>query len=295
MRFDPGIFQAYDIRGAVPARLDENFARALGQAYGTLARRAGEAVVAVGRDGRRSGPALSAALIEGLRASGVDVIDVGLVTTPMLWFAACTLARTGIQVTASHNPKHHNGFKMVLAGQVLFGERIQAVRRMMEAGDFERPAAPGALRHADVFADYRARITGEIRLARPLKIVLDCGNGVGGAWAPAIFRAIGCAVVEMYTEVDGDFPNHHPDPSKPENLRELIARVRQEGADVGLALDGDGDRLGVVAPSGNIIYPDRQMMLFARDVLARRARRSCSTSSARSAWGRRSKPPAASR
>ena len=269
MQLSPSIFKAYDVRGVVPSTLDEDVAEALGRAFGTLARREGERAVAVGRDGRLSGPSLSAALVRGLTATGLDVIDVGMVTTPMLYFAASTLATSGIQVTGSHNPKDYNGFKMVLAGRAIYGDEIQSLRTIIEGGAFEQAERPGNVRNVNVFAPYRDRILGDIHLARPLKIVVDCGNGVAGASAPAILRAIGCEVIEMYTEVDGDFPNHHPDPSKPENLRDLIAKLKETGADLGLAFDGDGDRLGIITQGGNNIYPDRQMMLFAKDVLSR--------------------------
>jgi phosphomannomutase len=269
MQTSPSLFKAYDLRGIVPTTLTEDVAEALGLAFAAKARAEGETTIAVGRDGRLSGPALSEALVRGLVAGGADVIDVGRVTTPMLWFAATTLCRTGIQVTASHNPKDHNGFKLMLAGRSLHGEELQELRRAIEAG-VPAAAKPGTLRHVDVFPDYLRRITGHIRLARPMRIVLDCGNGIGGASAPQVFRALGCEVVELFSEVDGAFPNHHPDPSRPENLQDLIAKVRESGAEVGLALDGDGDRLGVVTRSGQIVFPDRQLMLFAQDVLARR-------------------------
>ena len=269
MQLSPTIFKAYDVRGIVPSTLTEEVAEALGRAFGTAARREGEKTVAVGRDGRLSGPSLSAALVRGLVASGVDVIDVGMVTTPMLYFAASTLANSGIQVTGSHNPKDYNGFKMVLAGRAIYGEEIQSLRRMMETSGWDQPEKPGNVRNVNVLAPYRDRIVGEIKLARPLKIVVDCGNGVAGASAPGIYRAIGCEVIELFSEVDGNFPNHHPDPSKPENLRDLIAKLKETGADLGLAFDGDGDRLGIITREGNNIYPDRQMMLFAQDVLSR--------------------------
>ena len=268
MQLNPSIFKAYDVRGVVPGTLNEDVAEALGRAFGAMAAREGEQAVAVGRDGRLSGPALSAALVRGLVASGVDVVDVGMVTTPMLYFAANTLATSGIQVTGSHNPKDYNGFKMVLAGRAIYGDEIQELRKRIEAG-VEPAAHAGHVRNVNIFAPYRDRIVGDIKLARPLRIVVDCGNGVAGASAPAILRAIGCEVTEMYSEVDGDFPNHHPDPSKPENLRDLIAKLKETGADLGLAFDGDGDRLGIITRGGNNIYPDRQMMLFARDVLSR--------------------------
>src|SRR5215213_2608168 len=191
-----------------------------------------------------------------------------MVTTPMLYFAANTLCNSGIQVTGSHNPKDYNGFKMVMAGRAIYGEEIQALRRLMEQGAV--PAAqPGNVRNVNLLAPYRDRIVQDVKLARPMKIVVDSGNGIAGASAPGIFRALGCEVIELYSEVDGTFPNHHPDPSKLENLKDLIAAIGQHGADLGLAFDGDGDRLGIITRGGNNIYPDRQMMLFARDVLSR--------------------------
>ena len=268
MQLDAAIFKAYDIRGIVPAAIDEALAEALGLAFGTVALAEGEATVAVGRDGRLSGPSLAAALTRGLVASGVEVIDIGMATTPMLYFAANTLCRSGIQLTGSHNPRDYNGFKMVLAGRAIFGEEIQALRRMMAAESWTRRAG-GTLRTVDVLPAYRARIVGDIRLARPMKIVVDSGNGIAGASAPGILRAMGCEVIELYSEVDGNFPNHHPDPSKPENLRDLIAALQASDAELGLAFDGDGDRLGIVTREGNNIFPDRQMMLFAQDVLSR--------------------------
>ena len=269
MHVTPSIFKAYDIRGVVPSSIQEELAQALGQAFGTVARAQGEHTVAVGRDGRLSGPALSAALIRGLRAAGVAVIDVGAVTTPMLYFAASTLCSSGIQVTGSHNPKDYNGFKMVMAGRAIYGQDIQALRSMIETESWQLTGTPAAYQQVDVLPAYSARIVSDIRLARPLKIVIDSGNGIAGASAPGIFRALGCEVLELFSEVDGNFPNHHPDPSKPENLRDLIAALQSSDADLGLAFDGDGDRLGIITKDGQNIYPDRQMMLFARDVLSR--------------------------
>ena len=269
MQFNASIFKAYDIRGVVPSTVNEAVAEALGRAFGSVALAQGERTVAVGRDGRLSGPALSAALIRGLAASGVDVIDIGMATTPMLYFAASTLANSGIQITGSHNPKDYNGFKMVLAGRAIFGEDIQALRKSMEAQGWALPARVGRITHVNVLAPYRDRIVSDIKLARPMKIVIDSGNGIAGASAPGIFRALGCEVTELFSEVDGNFPNHHPDPSKPENLKDLITALQSGDAELGLAFDGDGDRLGIVTRDGNNIYPDRQMMLFARDVLSR--------------------------
>ncbi len=269
MQADPSIFKAYDIRGVVPATINEAQAQALGKAFGSAALKEGETCVAVGRDGRLSGASLSAALIRGLSAAGVDVVDVGMVTTPMLYFAASTLATSGIQVTGSHNPKDYNGFKMVLAGRAIYGDEIQALRRVMADESWTLAAVPGSVSQADIGADYMERILSDIELERPMKIVIDSGNGIAGASAPAIFRALGCEVTELFSEVDGNFPNHHPDPSKPENLADLMRALKDGDAELGLAFDGDGDRLGIVTKDGQNIYPDRQMMLFARDVLAR--------------------------
>ncbi|EJE52195.1 phosphomannomutase [Acidovorax sp. CF316] len=268
MQPTPAIFKAYDIRGIVPTTLNEEVALGLGRAFGTAARAEGQTTVAVGRDGRLSGPAMSAALIQGLVEAGMEVIDVGMVTTPLLYFAASTLCQSGIQVTGSHNPRDYNGFKMVLAGRAIYGEEIQSLRHTMEQENWQLSAG-GSVRHVDVLPAYRERITGDVKLARPLKIVVDCGNGIAGATAPDIFRALGCEVIELFSEVDGNFPNHHPDPSKPENLRDLIAALQGSDAELGLAFDGDGDRLGIVTRDGTNIFPDRQMMLFAQDVLTR--------------------------
>ena len=271
MQVNASIFKAYDIRGVVPSTINDEIAEALGRAFGARALAEGETTVAVGRDGRLSGPGLSAALTRGLAASGINVVDVGMVTTPMLYFAANTLARSGIQVTGSHNPRDHNGFKMVLAGRAIYGDEIQILRSVIEADSFAAPATgvAGKVSAVSIGADYLARITSGIKLERPMKIVVDSGNGIAGASAPAIFRALGCEVTELFSEVDGNFPNHHPDPSKPENLRDLMAALQAGDAELGLAFDGDGDRLGIVTKDGQTIYPDRQMMLFARDVLSR--------------------------
>ena len=271
MHVNGSVFKAYDIRGIVDTTIDAAFAEHLGRAFGSAALAAGERAVAVGRDGRHSGPALAAALVRGLVSTGLDVVDLGAVTTPMLYYVAATRGdhgcSSGVQVTGSHNPKDYNGFKMVLAGRAIHGEEIQQLRRRMEREDY----ATGRGRSAsmDILAEYAARIVGDCRLARPMTIAVDSGNGIPGASAPGILRALGCTVHEMYSEVDGDFPNHHPDPSQPENLAELIRVVRSGAAELGLAFDGDGDRLGVVTKDGAIIYPDRQLMLFARDVLKR--------------------------
>ena len=271
MHVHASVFKAYDIRGIVGTTIDEVFAEHLGKAFGSAALAEGERAVAVGRDGRLSGPSLAAALIRGLTSTGLDVVDLGAVTTPMLYYVAATRARhgcsSGVQVTGSHNPKDYNGFKMVLAGRAIHGEEIQALKQRIEAEDYAHGAGRSAA--MDVGAEYGARIAGDCRLARPMTVAVDCGNGIAGASAPGVLRALGCTVREIYSEVDGNFPNHHPDPSKPENLAELIRLVQSGDAEIGLAFDGDGDRLGVVTKDGAVIYPDRQLMLFARDVLRR--------------------------
>ncbi|MES2887162.1 MAG: phosphomannomutase/phosphoglucomutase [Pseudomonadota bacterium] len=271
MQVIPSIFKAYDIRGIVGKGIDETFAEHLGRAFGTEALAAGERAVAVGRDGRLSGPGLVAALVRGLASTGLDVVDLGAVTTPMLYYVAATRGRhgchSGIQITGSHNPKDYNGFKMVLAGRAIYGDDIQKLRQRIEQEDYVQAAGRSA--SMDILPEYHARIVNDCKLKRRMKIVVDSGNGIPGASAPGILRALGCDVHELYSEVDGDFPNHHPDPSKPENLAELIEVVRTTDAELGLAFDGDGDRLGVVTKDGQIIYPDRQIMLFAMDVLKR--------------------------
>jgi phosphomannomutase len=271
MQVAASIFKAYDIRGVVGDTLDEALAEHLGRAFGTDARNAGEKAVAVGRDGRVSGPALAAALMRGLASTGLDVVDIGAVTTPMLYYVAATRAkhgcRSGIQVTGSHNPKNYNGFKMVLAGRAIYGDDIQRLRKRIEGEQYAK--GPGRIGKMDITAEYTARIANDAKVARPMKIVVDSGNGIPGATSPGVLRALGCKVDELYSEVDGDFPNHHPDPSKLENLAELIARVKSTDAELGIAFDGDGDRLGLVTKQGNVIYPDRQLMLLARDVLSR--------------------------
>ncbi|NBW54366.1 MAG: phosphomannomutase/phosphoglucomutase [Betaproteobacteria bacterium] len=268
MQLEASIFKAYDIRGVVPKALNADVARALGLSFGTQALQQGETTVAVGRDGRLSGPSLAQALVQGLVDAGIQVIDVGMVTTPQLYFAAHTLCTSGIQITGSHNPKDYNGFKMVMAGRAIYGEEIQGLRQMMQDESW-RLKAGGAVQQVSVNQAYQDRIMQDIHLSRQLRIVVDSGNGIAGASAPAILRAIGCEVIELFSEVDGEFPNHHPDPSKPENLKDLIAALQSTGAELGLAFDGDGDRLGIVTNDGHTIYPDRQMMLFAQDVLSR--------------------------
>lgn len=264
----PEIFKAYDIRGIVDTVLTPTAVRAIGQALGSEARQRGQQAIAVGRDGRLSGPALADALMEGICAAGVDAADIGCVATPISYFAGFHLGcQSVVSVTGSHNPPDYNGLKMVLGGQTLYGDMIQDLRRRVVEGDLAHGA--GRRSTADVRAAYADRIVGDVKLARPMKIVVDCGNGVAGDVAPTLFRQLGCEVVELFCEVDGNFPNHHPDPSKPENLQDVIRALKETDAELGLAFDGDGDRLGVVTKDGQIIYPDRQLMLFADDVLSR--------------------------
>ncbi|MBK6401215.1 MAG: phosphomannomutase/phosphoglucomutase [Rhodocyclaceae bacterium] len=264
----PEIFKAYDIRGIVDKSLTVDAVRTIGQALGSEARDRGVRTIAVGRDGRLSGPALAAALAEGINAAGVDVVDIGCVPTPVTYFAAFELGTEScVSVTGSHNPPDYNGLKMVLGGQTLFGPLIQDLRKRIEDGRLA--TGKGKLRRADVREAYLKRIVGDVKLARPMKIVVDCGNGVAGGFAPELFRRMGCEVIELFCKVDGNFPNHHPDPSKPENLKDIIRVLKETDVELGLAFDGDGDRLGVVTKDGEIIYPDRLLMLFAADVLAR--------------------------
>ncbi|MBX9636107.1 MAG: phosphomannomutase/phosphoglucomutase [Nitrosomonas sp.] len=262
------IFKAYDIRGIVGKTITAENVEKIGHAIGSEARARNLTAIAIGRDGRLSGTELSQALARGIRKSGIDVVDVGMVATPMLYFAAHELCQySGVMVTGSHNPPEYNGFKIVLGGQTLAADTIQALRLRIENNNLTHGAGNYS-EHAIADA-YRTRITGDIKLARPLKIVVDCGNGVAGAYAPALYRELGCQVSELFCDVDGTFPNHHPDPSVPENLNDVIQALQTTDAEIGLAFDGDGDRLGIVTKDGHIINADRQLMLFAADVLSR--------------------------
>lgn len=269
MDFPHEIFKAYDIRGIVDRTLTEDMVRRIGQALGSEARGKEAGAVVLGRDGRQSGERLSGALAAGLRSVGCDVIDIGQVPTPALYFATREFGTgTGVQVTGSHNPPQYNGLKMMVDGVTLSGEAIQGIKRRVLDGDVLD--GRGSYAERDILDTYCRRILEDVRLAKPLDVVIDCGNGVGGAVAGRIFRGLGCGVTELYCDVDGTFPNHHPDPSQPENLADLAAWVVETGADVGLAFDGDADRLGAVAPDGTIIWADRLMLLFARNVLGER-------------------------
>lgn len=266
---DPSILRTYDIRGLVDQDLTPETVRALGQAIGSAAADAGQPTVVVGYDGRESSPRLAAALREGLMAAGRDVIDIGQVPTPVMYFATHHLGTgTGVAVTGSHNPSEYNGLKTLIGGRPLWGEGIQALGQRLADDDLVQGV--GQETSQDVLAAYRDRITGEITLPRPLRVVVDCGNGVPGAVAPDVLEAIGAEVIPLFCDVDGRFPNHHPDPTVPENLEDLIAAVAEHQADLGLAFDGDGDRLGVVDDQGHVIWADRQMMLYAQSILAER-------------------------
>ncbi len=264
------IFRAYDVRGIVEEGLSADVVRQIGRAIGAEAYERGQQTIVVGRDGRNSGPELQEALIEGLRATGRDVIDVGRVPTPVLYFATHYMnTGSGVMVTGSHNPPEYNGHKIMLGGDTLFGDDIQELRKCAEGGDF--PSGKGNLQSMEVVDEYVRRVCEDVPVAlgNSFRVVVDCGNGVAGEVAPKLLRALGHDVVELFCEVDGNFPNHHPDPSDPANLTHLIGTVKQENADLGFAFDGDGDRLGVVDTDGRIIWADMQMMLFAKDVLGR--------------------------
>jgi phosphomannomutase/phosphoglucomutase len=278
------IFKAYDIRGicdpaesggdASKVTLTDEAVRSVGAALGQRAREAGIPAIVVGRDGRLSGPRLVAALTDGITSAGVDAIDIGMVPTPVVYFATVlTGVGSGVAVTGSHNPPEYNGLKMMLGGATLYGQSIRGLYDAIVAPGFAQRAAAGTrgkVVRRSVSEEYLQRIVGDVKLARPMKVAIDCGNGVAGALAPALYRALGCEVVELFTEVDGTFPNHHPDPAHPENLEDLARCLRETDCEIGLAFDGDGDRLGVVTRRGQIIWPDRQLMLYAQDVLASR-------------------------
>jgi len=262
------IFKAYDIRGIVGKSLTADVVRQVGHALGSLAAEQGQTAIAVGRDGRLSGPELAGALMDGICAAGIDAIDVGCVPTPVTYFAAYELGcHSCVSVTGSHNPPDYNGLKMVIGGTTLALDAIQDLKKRIEAGNLKQ--GQGQRRNADVLRAYVEKIVGDVKLARPMKIVMDCGNGVAGAIAPELFKRLGCEIVPLFCEVDGNFPNHHPDPSKPDNLADVIKALKETDAEIGIAFDGDGDRLGVVTKDGEIIFPDRQLMLFAADVLSR--------------------------
>jgi phosphomannomutase/phosphoglucomutase len=265
---DPSIFRAYDIRGVVDSTLTVDAVRLIGRAIGSEALQRGRNEIVVARDGRLSGPTLIQALIEGIVSTGCDVKDIGCVPTPVLYFATYYLnTHSGVVVTGSHNPPEYNGLKIVIDGETLSGESIQDLRERIQAGNFI--SGTGSVETINVIPDYIERIRGDVSLARPLNVVIDCGNGAAGAVAPDLLRALGCKLTELYCDVDGNFPNHHPDPSKTSNLTDLINAVRSGHADIGLAFDGDGDRLGVVAADGTVIWPDRVLMLYAMDILER--------------------------
>ena len=264
------IFKAYDIRGIVGKSLTPETVELIGKALGSEAKRRDGTVISIGRDGRLSGPSFAQALARGIQSTGINVIDIGMVATPMVYFAAYHFdTGSAVMITGSHNPPDYNGIKMVIEGETLALDAIQALKRRIDANDFETATTVGTYETRDLNDAYIARIVGDAKLSRPMKIVVDCGNGAPGAYAPKLFRAMGCEVIELFCEVDGTFPNHHPDPAQPKNLQDVIRTLKETDAELGLAFDGDGDRLGVVTKDGEIIFPDRQLMLFAADVLSR--------------------------
>ncbi|MDE1168659.1 MAG: phosphomannomutase/phosphoglucomutase [Pseudomonas sp.] len=267
-KFPDSIFRAYDIRGVVGKDLTAETAYWIGRAIGTQSLAQGEPNVSVGRDGRLSGPMLVQQLIQGLADSGCQVSDVGLVPTPALYYAANVLAgKSGVMLTGSHNPRDYNGFKIVIAGDTLANEQIEALHQRLKDNDLV--SGQGSVEKVEILDRYFKQIRDDIVLAKKLKVVVDCGNGAAGVIAPQLIEALGCEVIPLFCDVDGNFPNHHPDPGKPENLVDLIAKVKETNADLGLAFDGDGDRVGVVTNKGTIVFPDRLLMLFAKDVVSR--------------------------
>ena len=265
---DPGIFRAYDIRGITRSNLTEDVCYWIGRAFAAEARSQNQQAAAIGRDGRLSSPGIALALGQGLVDGGMSVTDIGQIPTPVLYYATHALKTgTGIMITGSHNPPEYNGLKMMIGGTTLAEDLIQALYRRLQ--DSTLSTGKGALGYADLGADYVEAALNTTKLDRPLKVAVDCGNGVAGELGPKLISALGCEVIPLFCEIDGNFPNHHPDPAEPENLQDLINAVQQQSADVGLAFDGDGDRLGVVTPKGEIIWPDKMMMLFAQDIIAR--------------------------
>lgn len=260
------IFRAYDIRGIVGKTLTEENVFLIGKAIGSLVREKGENKVTIARDGRFSGPQLAAALMKGIMATGCDVINLGMVPTPLLYFATHLFTQhSGVMVTGSHNPPDYNGLKIVIQGATLAEDGISDLyHRIIENRFYE---GVGEAQEFNIIDRYVQTVVNNIQLTRPLNIVIDAGNGVTGMIAPALFRELGCHVHELFCEVDGSFPNHHPDPSQVENMQALIQAVHEQQADIGLAFDGDGDRVGVVTSEGEVIYPDRLLMLFARALL----------------------------
>jgi phosphomannomutase/phosphoglucomutase len=265
---NPEIFRAYDIRGVVDETLTPEVVYSIGRAIGSLALEVGEQRMAVGRDGRLSGPALMTALCNGILATGCDVIDVGVVPTPLLYYSTNVLdTHSGVILTGSHNPPEYNGLKIVINGKTLSETGITNLYHRIVENNFQ--TGNGSLQAMEIVERYISHVSHSVKLARPLVVVVDCGNGVPGCVAPELYRQMGCEVHELFCAVDGNFPNHHPDPSQPANLQDLIEKVRAVKADVGIAFDGDGDRLGIVTNKGEIIWPDRQLMLFAQAILAK--------------------------
>ena len=268
MNIPSSIFKAYDIRGIVETELTSDIVKLIGKAVGSESIAMGERGVVVGRDGRLSGPELSEALISGLIESGCHVVNIGMVPSPVVYFATYTkAASSGVMITGSHNPAEYNGLKIIIAGETLSAERIQTLYSRILENDFTN--GHGTSTSINIDQDYIDTIKSDIQLEKELKVVIDCGNGVAGNIAPQLFETLGVKISKLFCLVDGRFPNHHPDPSKPENLEDLIQEVIETGADLGLAFDGDGDRLGLIDNKGRVVWADQQMMLYAKDVLSR--------------------------
>ena len=266
MKINQNIFRAYDIRGIASEDLSDEFVSSLGSSLSHKIKKLGLKQVAVARDGRLSGERICSALVKAFLDNGINVINVGMVPSPLLYFAVEKFnTENGVMITGSHNPKEYNGFKIILGGKTIFGQEIQDIKNDILQGKFSKETKKGNLEEIDILDDYINELRNNISLKRPMKICLDCGNGVGGVIAPQAFKAIGCEVIELFSEVDGNFPNHHPDPGNPENLEDLQNEIKESNA--GIALDGDADRVGIVDSSGKIIYPDIQMILYAGQVL----------------------------
>jgi phosphomannomutase / phosphoglucomutase len=265
---NPSIFKAYDIRGIVKTDLTPDTVQLIGQAFASESLAQNSKTVIIARDGRLSSPELALSLAKGLQAGGCDVIDIGMVPTPVLYFATHHFKTgTGIMVTGSHNPPEYNGLKMLMAGKTLYGDDIQNLHEFIKLNELAQ--GNGSYRSEKVLDIYRERILSDIKLDKPMNIAVDCGNGVAGVIAAQLFRELGCTVTELFCEVDGNFPNHHPDPSKLENLQDICKSIADNNLDLGLAFDGDGDRVGVIDNKQNVIWPDRQMILYSEDVLSR--------------------------
>ncbi|HEX3035359.1 MAG TPA: phosphomannomutase/phosphoglucomutase [Thermodesulfobacteriota bacterium] len=266
MQISPHIFREYDIRGIVGKDIDEDVVERIGKAYGTYVRKAGKKRVSLGRDCRHSSPAFAEAMTRGINSTGVDVVDIGMVSTPMVYFCLFNMdVEGGVMVTASHNPAEYNGLKLCVGKESLFGDQIQQIRKIAEGGDFA--SGTGSVETRNIMDDYLRFLKENLDIKPGVRVAIDCGNGMVGIVAPKILDEFGCEVTELYVTPDGTFPNHHPDPTVEENIKELIDTVKREKLQLGIGFDGDGDRIGVVDENGNIIWGDMLLLIFARDIL----------------------------